>query len=855
MHAPEYTRGYLPAHTHGSGPAAGWPSESTAVLRGLEAVDLDELALLAQHDHLVERQCELEYESVMMGAQRFREALGQGQSNTKAGAASVKNALPLLADAIDQFTKTAAERAGRRHRALPYLLHILPEQAAYLTLRHVMDGATEGRALTALAITLGTAVEDHINLVSLKGSAPGLYRKVMEQVKQATSARHRDGVLRHVVDKYAADKLEWGKDDKILLGTKLIELMAESTGMVEVRVVTKKKVRSAKVFLTPEAAEFFDAANEREARWHPVHLPMVVRPRDWSTTTDGGYLTDAMGRATLVQSHLPGAIEEIKAAEMPSVYSAVNAVQRTPWRINRRLLSVMREARGLGERFTSLFVEADLPLPPRPTSVPLDVPTSKLTAEQKEDLVAWKREAADVYEFNARQKSKRMAVAQKFFVADRMEEYERIYFPHYLDFRGRIYPFASYLNPQSDDVGRSMLEFAEGKALGERGLFWLKVHVANLFGVDKVSFKERVEWVEKNLEALLDSSVRPLDGCMKWTEADSPWCALAACMELAGACVAGPEFVSHLPIAMDGSCSGLQHYSAMLRDPVGGAAVNLVPQEKPGDIYTQVAKRAQAMIDASHDVNATPWKGGKVVRKIAKQPTMTLCYSATVFGMQGQIQKAIRELGGEEYIGGADVRASSIYMAGVIWEAIGDTVVAARDAMAFLKELSKVASECGLPIHWTAPSGFPVIQAYNEAVGKFVKVHYQGKPMQLTYQVEQAKLDKKRQASGVAPNFVHSLDSAHLMATVNLGMENGLTSWACIHDSFGVHATDVDVLHACIRDAFIEQYSGDVLANLREQIIDQIKEHFPEKLADIPPVPSKGTLDLEAVRDSAYFFA
>ena len=36
-----------------------------------------------------------------------------------------------------------------------------------------------------------------------------------------------------------------------------------------------------------------------------------------------------------------------------------------------------------------------------------------------------------------------------------------------------------------------MLEFAEAKPLGERGLYWLKIHLANLHGQDKLTFTGR----------------------------------------------------------------------------------------------------------------------------------------------------------------------------------------------------------------------------------------------------------------------------------------------------------------------------------------------------------------------------
>jgi DNA-directed RNA polymerase len=231
---------------------------------------------------------------------------------------------------------------------------------------------------------------------------------------------------------------------------------------------------------------------------------------------------------------------------------------------------------------------------------------------------------------------------------------------------------------------------------------------------------------------------------------------------------------------------------------------------------------------------------------------MTMCYSATVFGMQSQIAKAVESLGGAEYLAGGDVRPASVYMAQLVWDAIGETVVAARDAMAFMKACAAVASEAALPICWTAPSGFWVEQCYMEQTGKRVWLNYKGQQLKLSLAEDTKDIAAKKQAASIAPNFVHSLDSAHMIATVNLASTNGLHHWACIHDSFGVHAADVDTLHACIREAFIEQYTPNVLERFREEIVSQLPPEFAEK---IPAVPVQGTLELAAVRESSYFFA
>jgi DNA-directed RNA polymerase len=50
------------------------------------------------------------------------------------------------------------------------------------------------------------------------------------------------------------------------------------------------------------------------------------------------------------------------------------------------------------------------------------------------------------------------------------------------------------------------------------------------------------------------------------------------------------RYVCNLPVHQDGSCNGLQHYAALGRDALGGAAVNLTPSELPQDVYTFVLK-------------------------------------------------------------------------------------------------------------------------------------------------------------------------------------------------------------------------------------------------------------------------
>src|SRR5690606_5514141 len=129
---------------------------------------------------------------------------------------------------------------------------------------------------------------------------------------------------------------------------------------------------------------------------------------------------------------------------------------------------------------------------------------------------------------------------------------------------------------------------------------------------------ERIAWVEEHRAEMMDSANDPLDGARFWTTADKPWAALAACFEWAGYLEQGEAFVSHLPIAIDGSNSGLQHFTGLLRDAAAAPHVNLIAGDQPGDIYRLVAAKAQVLVDASADPKAAPWKNGRITRGIVK---------------------------------------------------------------------------------------------------------------------------------------------------------------------------------------------------------------------------------------------
>jgi DNA-directed RNA polymerase len=746
--------------------------------------------------------------------------------------------------------KSRSERLGLIHKSARW--RIEPDVLAFITARCCINAMANRARLQSVSLDIGTLIRDEVEYNRFEAKAPALYRKVWESLKKKPNVHHRRTVMMMQKRKAGISDIGWTPTERVRVGELLIDLMIQTTGLVEIFCQTEGKHKTM-LYLqgTDMAVEWIQEAHTECELLSPMYLPMVVKPKPWASVYGGGYLKMRGLRLKLVKTRNRDYIEELKLTDMPLVYRALNSLQDTAWRINPGVLAVLKQVWESGGSMGKLPTQGKVSLPQKP----LDIDTNEDARR------GWKRQAAGIYDAHARARSKRFSISQKLFIAGKFVEFEEIYFPHVLDWRSRAYPVPSLVNPQGDDTGRALLQFAHGKALGENGAYWLAVHGANLWGVDKVAFDERVAWVEENQELILDSAMNPLDGQRLWCDAEKPYQALAFCFEWAGYVLQGNSYESRLPIAFDGSCNGLQNFSAMLRDPEGGAATNLTPSEKPQDVYRRVADRVSLVVAADvmagdDDTKklAEQWFG-KVTRKIVKRNVMTLPYGCKQYGMRGQIVEELRkstEENGRPYLEGDDPFMASLYLSRVTYDAIGDVVVAARQAMDWLQETARVVASDNLPVRWFTPVGFPVLQSYNKMVLKVVKSRIGQARVETSIEMPTDELDRRKQAQGIAPNFVHSMDASHMMLTLNKCLDAGMTEFAMVHDSYGCPAADGDTMSALLREAFIEQYSGDVLGDFMAQLVEQLPPELAEKIKRPPPM---GTLDLEGVREAAYFFA
>ncbi len=202
-----------------------------------------------------------------------------------------------------------------------------------------------------------------------------------------------------------------------------------------------------------------------------------------------------------------------------------------------------------------------------------------------------------------------------------------------------------------------------------------------------------------------------------------------------------------------------------------------------------------------------------------------------------------------------DKLANASYMRDRMIEAIDDTIVHGKAIMHWMQEVAVGLADQGKPIKWTSPVGLQCVQEYRVPAERQVNTIL-GRTKVLA-PARNAPIRKSKQRNSIAPNIVHSFDAAHLMKTVNACVD---MSFAVIHDSFGVHACDVDHLGFHLRDQFVEIYtSADWLEVMGQSFVGQLGgqwlngSEIPDEFSWVAP-PRYGDYDVEEARKSRYYF-
>jgi len=804
-------------------------------------------------------QIELEHQMYDFGKGRAErmmntnEEAGRANANPYAQAVYRRFVLPLAA-IIQEDMDTKSPGRRKAHTAL--LEGMNAEAIAYLAVRNCLNllmTERETPVARTVASQMGKAVYHEKCLVLFEHLNPSLFYTLVNDLDRrlSKSERHRMTVFKMQAKENGIPVPEWGQSGVIQVGSYLIDQL-EQLGMVETRHDTPATARagnlrtSIHIRLAEPLLELIGGVKEHIIGTTPYYLPCIEPPKDWVALDDGGFHTKEMRRMQpfAVRSVNLRSADDFSDGDLTIPLAAINALQSTAWQINSKMLDAIRD---VARHFDmeEILSQAEFPAPLKPDWLMGDMKMETMTPPQQEEFVHWKRLKAEWFTQMKLRGTKYGRFYTATTVADKFRAFPAIYFVYFADFRGRLYAQTTGVSPQGSDMQKALLRFSNGKPLetldAEK---WFCIHGANKWGYDKVSLDDRVAWVAEHHDQIMAFASDHVSN-NEWREADSPLQFLAWCFEYAEWKTNPHTFVSHIPVGMDGTCNGLQNFSAMLRDEIGGKATNLMPGDKPNDIYQMVAEvtaLALRQIGPDEAGYRDKWLKHGINRTLVKRSVMTLPYGSTRFSCADFIVGDYLKMGKAPEFEKAEYQKAAQYLSHFVWDAIGEVVVKAQEAMNWLQRGAKTIIKQGNEtVRWVSPSGFPVIQAYNERSEHQIRTNLCGKAI-LKIHKETENPDSNRHRNGVAPNFIHSFDAAHLHLVAVAAKLEGL-ELAMIHDDYGTHAADSARFYNIIRETFVAMYeASDHLADFATRY-------------DLTGLPDKGSLNLRDVLVSPYFFS
>ncbi|KAF8269611.1 DNA/RNA polymerase [Lactarius quietus] len=757
----------------------------------------------------------------------------------------------------------------------PFLSLVKPEKLSLIAILEIMrlqgsggvaDGMKTARGLVGVGKAIELEYKAHMckkNNISLPSTA-----RVGESGFFSRYSYHDLHARRVTARKYMEDAEEWTSEWtqslRVRVGSFLVDRLMDVAKVIRTGVNKQtgeaveeeqpafthsyEYLRGYKlgiIKLNPVVAERMAKDSIRDTM-HPRHLPMLVKPKPWLNYNEGGYIynKNQVMRFKDSQEQQQYLKHASSRGNVELVYAGLDVLGSTPWQINRKIFDVVLDVWNAGYRLGKL--------PPAVHDEPEPQRTPEMETDQRARSVFVQRQRQWLVS-KANNHSDRCSVNYKIEIA-RAFLGDIFYLPHNLDFRGRAYPIPPHLNHIGDDLSRGLLLFGESKPLGERGLRWLKIHLSNLYGYDKATFDERVEFVHKRLDEIRDSAENPLTGRKWWQKADDPWQCLATCMELKAA-LDSPDphaYECFLPVHQDGTCNGLQHYAALGGDARGARQVNLDITDRPSDVYTYVAnmveKRMREDLEQNPENKFAKILVGKIARKVVKQTVMTTVYGVTFVGAREQIERQLKDRGDVPL---EECYLAAAYLAKQVLQCIGDLFQGANDIMNWLTACARIISksvpgdrvleameldltsrskkvrgtrtrlhkEQMAAVVWTTPLGLPIVQPYRKVKRKQVATCMQS--VYISDPNAPAEVNSQKQASAFPPNFIHSLDATHMLLTALECRTQGLT-FASVHDSYWTHPSSIDQMSTVIRETFIALHSSDVLGRL----LNEFRERY-----------------------------
>lgn len=215
--------------------------------------------------------------------------------------------------------------------------------------------------------------------------------------------------------------------------------------------------------------------------------------------------------------------------------------------------------------------------------------------------------------------------------------------------------------------------------------------------------------------------------------------------------------------------------------------------------------------DAEDGIQVAIQLEGLIKRKIVKQTVMTTVYGVTPYGARLQIKKQLKNIDFPSNI----LAEASNYLTRKTFDSLSEMFTSAREIQDWLTMSARYISSENRSKHveWTTPLGLPVIQPYTRDTKLTSKAT-------ITTLYNEKGVNRMKEKNAFSPNFIHSLDSCHMMLT-SLNCEKFGTTFVSVHDCFWTHPSTVPIMNRICREQFILLHSQPILEDLAESFYEK----------------------------------
>lgn len=680
----------------------------------------------------------------------------------------------------------------------------------------------------SLAIASSIEIEERVQYIKDNTDE---YTKMMKGAKERISILNKKHVLLQTEKNQQINYAFRNKELQALLGSYFIDCLVQCK-VLKQEVIFISPTKSITVLnFTSKINNLIINNINKFCDSIPVHhQPTVIPPKPWAGLFDGGYYT-ANYSEQIIRLPKNKMIEQFSTQNLDPLIGVANKLQEVPYKINEKVFELL-------EKISAM----DYPIGGVPEKELRNRPIfnqSWTTEDNKQEITEWKIEMRKWYATQKSNQSLFLQFSSTMSIAKKYKEYDKIYFPCNYDYRGRLYYIPAVLNPQSNVIAKSLLEFSEGQEIGAEGFECLKIHGANVFGKSKISNEDKIKFINEHHNEIIDSVLAPLFSNGFWQEAEEPILFFAFCLEYKNVIDYGFEYKTTLPCSLDGSNSGQQHLSMLSRDSETALEVNLLPStqsDKPNDLYNLIAKKVKDKLEEivllnednkvvleendegeiyevvlkSNSTLAKEWLDFGIDRSITKRPVMTSVYSVTINGIKNQLLS--------DNMKGTVLHCSSAhasFMAKIIYNECQS--LKAMAVLEWFQSLEKNLNSIDKSLRWKTPDGIEFRQYYNKQNKVTIRTLLSGVLKRFTLNEDKNEINTRKSTSGIAPNIIHSLDACHLRMIAH-NFNNPLM---VIHDSFSTTANNIPLLKSTILEQLVAMYSTEIHKSIYESFLEQ----------------------------------